>query len=131
MRNFLADYMKKNIRKNPAPTVDFLAKLLMLCVDILEVIPNMPMSWETINGCFHIPLTNGYVLSVSIPSDKNRNLAHGLEIDSIMVETALLKDNELIYDNELGYSDVRTINFDAYAILAEYKRLMALLSEQE
>jgi hypothetical protein len=93
-------------------------------------IPNLPTT-SGMMACVHIPLCNGYALSVSIPTCSNRNLALTDSVDRITVETALFKGDELIYDRKLGYADVRCHDFNAQAILAEYKRLMALLSEQE
>ena len=93
-------------------------------------IPDLPAT-SGMMACVHIPLPNEYALSVSIPTCSNRNLALTDSVDRITVETALFKGDELVYDRELGYADVRCHDFDAQAILAEYKRLMALLSEQE
>lgn len=95
-----------------------------------EAIPNLPAT-SGMMGCFRIPLSNGHELSVSIPSDKNRNLALTDSDELITVETALFRNNKLIYNGELGYSDVCIHDFDAQAILAEYERLQVLLSKEE
>ena len=91
--------------------------------------PNLPATGRMMN-CFCIQLPNSYELSVSIPSDKNRNLAPTDNVDRITVETALFKGDNIVYDDELGYSDVRIHDFDAQAILAEYERLKAHLSKK-
>jgi hypothetical protein len=94
-------------------------------------IPNLPSKCESIIACFRIPLVNGYALSVSVPSDKNRFLKLTDDYNEVTVETALFKDNKLIYDDELGYSDVLCHYGDANEILAEYTRLMHMLAERE
>ena len=101
----------------------------LLC-QLRGAIPNLPATIGMM-ACFRIPLSNGYALSVAIPSDKNRNLAPTDSVDRITVETALFKGDEIVYDDELGYSDVRVHDFDAQAILAEYERLKAHLSKQD
>ena len=79
---------------------------------------------------FHIQLREGYWLSVSIPSDKNRNLTPIDNAGRVTVKTALFKGDNIVYDDELGYSDVRFHDFNAQAILAEYERLKAHLSKK-
>ena len=69
-------------------------------------IPNMPTK-SGIMACFRIPLADGYALSVSVPSDKNMSLETSDAFIDVTVETALFKNNKLVYDDELGYSDVR------------------------
>ena len=127
-----------------------------------EAIPNLPATSE-MRDCFHIPLCNGYALSVSIPTSSNRNLTvcTGLQaqcnatastsfsgppgvglklnvggtptdsVDHIIVETVLFKGDNIVYDRDLGYSDVRYHDFNSQAILTEYERLMALLAERD
>lgn len=81
-------------------------------------------------ACFRIQLCDGYMLFVSIPSDKNRHIATN-SAGNITVETALFKNDGLVYDDELGYSDILCHEFDGAVILAEYERLMmALLNKQ-
>lgn len=91
--------------------------------------PNLPTTSGMLS-CFRIQLRNGYALSVTIPADKNRRISPTSTVDRITVETALLKDDELVYNDELGYSDVRCHDFGSAIILNEYERLMALLAER-
>jgi hypothetical protein len=81
--------------------------------------------------CVHIPLCNGYALSVLISTSSNRNITPTDSVDHITVETALFKGDNIVYDRDLGYSDVRYHDFNAQTILAEYKRLMTLLTERD
>jgi hypothetical protein len=95
-----------------------------------ELIPNRLPDKSGMMACFQIPLTNGYTLSVAIPTDKNRNLALTDSIDRITVETALFNGDKLVYDDELGYANVLCHDFDAQVILAEYENLMQKLAER-
>lgn len=94
-------------------------------------IPALPAACAGTMACFRVPLCNEYSLSVAIPLDKNRTIEPTDTAGDITVETALFKGDKLAYDDELGYADVCSHDFDAQAILAEYTRLMALLAKRD
>ena len=110
-----------------AVCAEFIERLLD---QLREAIPNLPNTSE-MRDCFHIPLCNGYALSVSIPTSSNRNLTPTDSVDHIIVETVLFKGDNIVDDRDLGYSDVRYHDFNSQAILTEYERLMALLAERD
>ena len=59
--------------------------------------------------CFRIHLPSGQLISVSIPPDCNKGLTmEKINTWRIIYETALIKDDNIIYNTEmgLGYSDV-------------------------
>lgn len=94
-------------------------------------IPALPATCPGPMACFHIPLCNGYSLSVSIPSDKNTTIEPTDTAGDITVETVLFKGDKIVYEDELGYADVCCHDFDAQAIQAEYERLMALITMRD
>lgn len=120
-------FSMQNIHRQMAVCSAFASQLLG---QLRGTISNLPAT-SGMTGSFHIPLCNGYSLSVAIPSDKNRNLAPTDGTDCITVSTVLFKGDEIVYDDELGYADVRCYDFDAQAIQAEYERLMALLAGRD
>ncbi len=114
------------------------AKELLWQLHARCTIPQLPDTNTTMmmGGCFRIPLKNGFSVSVAIPADKNRYILPG----KFCIETALFKANDIVYEEELGYGDVRVLGvFDNKAtkteandaIEAEYHRLMTLLSAQQ
>jgi len=64
---------------------------------------------EVKGHCFRIHLPSGQIISVSIPMDCNKGLTmENINTWRIIYETALIKDDKVIYNTKmsLGYTDV-------------------------
>ena len=64
------------------------------------------------NHCFQVKINDRISLSFSFPYDKRGEL-----------ETALFRDNEIVYNQESGYSDVIIHDPNINAAMAEYNRI--------
>lgn len=99
-------------------------------------IPSMRTAMSEKYIYIRITLMNGYIANVKIPIVMNINMLQ----ERFSIEITILQDGNNVYDNNLGYENVRNLGTfnntidrtDAIvAIEAEYARLMALLADAQ